>query len=411
MVRRYSEFTWLAQQLSRSCPGAIVPAIPEKQIMGKFSSDFVESRRRALERFLTRISNHHELGKNENFVHFLQADEAALKAAIEVSKSLSSKRLSLATSWLNDTANQLANAGKVPHIESTSADQKIDEIQQSIAAMERQMQNIAKHSEALVKRSKEMSHALDEFGQSFTALGISEGGEALGTALTQIGTAVDLISVSGTEHAEAEVLRLQEPLEEYVRMIGSVKAAMGVRQERKAAYVAVLTDLAVKQSAYEKLLGTPGKEEQAYQKKELVKNTEAQAEGAKEEFEQVTKRLLHDFELFKCQKAADIQEILLNFINLQIEFNRKSEQMWKDMVPVLANIAQGTVSPASLRPSQASTTSVNPMINNGFSNSTNPFGDSSHSAAAQSVPSMVPRHDNFSDSVHDDGCDEDLVGV
>lgn len=221
-------------------------------------------------------------------------------------------------------------------LEASSADQKIEEIQQSIAAMERQMQNIAKHSESLVKKSREMSHALDEFGQSFTALGVSEGGDSLGTALTQIGTAVDLISVSGTEHAEAEVTRLQEPLEEYVRMVGSVKAAMAVRQERKAGYIAILTDLAVKQAAYQKLLGTPGKEEQAAAKEEAVKAAERSAEQAKVEFEQITQRLLKDFETFKSQKASDIQEILLNFVNLQIDFNRKSEQMWADMVPVLA---------------------------------------------------------------------------
>lgn len=242
---------------------------------------------------------------------------------------------------------------QMAQLEATSADQKIDEIQQSIAAMERQMQNIAKHSESLVKKSREMSHALDEFGQSFTALGISEGGDSLGTALTQIGTAVDLISVSGTEHAEAEVMRLQEPLEEYVRMVGSVKAAMAVRQERKAGYIAILTDLAVKQAAYQKLLGTPGKEEQAAAKEEAVKAVETHAEQAKVEFEQITQRLLTDFEIFKSQKASDIQEILLNFVNLQIEFNRKSEQMWADMVPVLAGSRPQSSFPPSNLPSTA----------------------------------------------------------
>lgn len=113
VVRRFSDFTWLSQQLVRSCPGAIVPATPEKQLMGKFSSDFVESRRRSLERFLRRLSNHTELGRNENFVLFLQGDDGALKLAMETSKSPASKRLSQATSWLNDTANQLANSGKV----------------------------------------------------------------------------------------------------------------------------------------------------------------------------------------------------------------------------------------------------------------------------------------------------------
>lgn len=112
-VRRFSDFHWLSQQLARNCPGAIVPAIPDKKIMGRHDSDFVESRRRALERFLQRLSIHSELGRNESFVLFLTTDEQTLKSAMDASKSPASKRLSMASSWLSDTANQLANSGKV----------------------------------------------------------------------------------------------------------------------------------------------------------------------------------------------------------------------------------------------------------------------------------------------------------
>ena len=112
------------------------------------------------------------------------------------------------------------------------------------------------------------------------------------------------------------------------------------------------------------------------------------------EFEQVTKRLLDDFERFKCQKAADIQEILLNFVNLQIEFNRKSSQMWQDMVPVLSAVAANI---GNMRPSQSAVT--NPMTSS--SSAPNPFGDFSSSAPPQKT----------SGPFHDEVTEEDMVGV
>ena len=61
-----------------------------------------------------------------------------------------------------------------------------------VAALEKQMQNVAKHADSLVKRSRENATAMFELGQSFTWLGQSEG-DSLGAALTQVRTIVNRI--------------------------------------------------------------------------------------------------------------------------------------------------------------------------------------------------------------------------
>jgi hypothetical protein len=48
MDRRYSDFDWLYNELTKEFPGAIIPPLPEKQTVGRFSSEFIESRRRSL---------------------------------------------------------------------------------------------------------------------------------------------------------------------------------------------------------------------------------------------------------------------------------------------------------------------------------------------------------------------------
>ncbi len=111
--RRYNDFTWLSNELIKDYPGAIVPPLPEKLTLGRFSSEFVESRRRALERFLSRILLHPDLGNAACFVTFLQGDESFSRAK-EESKSNNKQKLSStsAMAWFEGTVNTLT-VGKV----------------------------------------------------------------------------------------------------------------------------------------------------------------------------------------------------------------------------------------------------------------------------------------------------------
>lgn len=112
VVRRYSDFSWLSGELSAEFPGVIVPPLPEKQTVGRFDSEFVESRRRSLEKFLLRISLHHEVGNSHHFVAFLQADDGAMAKAKADAKAAKTPLTSKAMAWFEGTVNTIAN-GKV----------------------------------------------------------------------------------------------------------------------------------------------------------------------------------------------------------------------------------------------------------------------------------------------------------
>ena len=79
VLRRYSEFNWLCNKLRHDYPGAVVPPCPEKNISEKYrlSSDFIETRRLALEVFLNKVANHRLLKHSDVLQRFLEADEAS----------------------------------------------------------------------------------------------------------------------------------------------------------------------------------------------------------------------------------------------------------------------------------------------------------------------------------------------
>lgn len=72
--RRYRDFLWLYNTLHGNCPGVVVPPPPEKQAVGRFESNFVESRRAALERMLNKIAAHPTLQHDPDLKLFLESE-------------------------------------------------------------------------------------------------------------------------------------------------------------------------------------------------------------------------------------------------------------------------------------------------------------------------------------------------
>jgi sorting nexin-1/2 len=72
--RRYRDFLWLYTQLHNNNPGVIIPPPPEKQAVGRFDVDFVESRRAALERMLNKSAAHPILQHDSDLKLFLESE-------------------------------------------------------------------------------------------------------------------------------------------------------------------------------------------------------------------------------------------------------------------------------------------------------------------------------------------------
>ncbi|KAG0096927.1 hypothetical protein BGZ93_003748 [Podila epicladia] len=73
--RRYSQFEWLHERLLNKFGALILPPLPEKQYTGRFSEEFIERRRRALERFLNRLVRHPVIRYCDLMTHFLSCSE------------------------------------------------------------------------------------------------------------------------------------------------------------------------------------------------------------------------------------------------------------------------------------------------------------------------------------------------
>merc|ERR1719399_799018 len=117
----------------------------------------------------------------------------------------------------------------------TPADLAFEEEVGYVNGLEQQVTNVAKHTSLLIRRQRETANGLFEFGLAFTLLGQSETG-GLGTALTQMGHSADRLSCLSAEEAEKEALNFEEPLNDYIRIVGAAKAALNQRTTAKSRY-------------------------------------------------------------------------------------------------------------------------------------------------------------------------------
>jgi len=74
VTRRYRDFLWLYSSLHANNPGVVVPPPPEKQAVGRFDTNFVESRRAALERMLNKTAAHPTLQHDSDLKLFLESE-------------------------------------------------------------------------------------------------------------------------------------------------------------------------------------------------------------------------------------------------------------------------------------------------------------------------------------------------
>eukprot|EP00559_Dactyliosolen_fragilissimus_P001114 CAMPEP_0184862294 /NCGR_PEP_ID=MMETSP0580-20130426/6769_1 /TAXON_ID=1118495 /ORGANISM="Dactyliosolen fragilissimus" /LENGTH=562 /DNA_ID=CAMNT_0027360081 /DNA_START=119 /DNA_END=1807 /DNA_ORIENTATION=+ len=371
VLRRYSDFLWLHERLQKERAGAIIPPLPEKQAVARFSAAFIEDRRANLERFLRRLAVHPELRDAPSLDTFLCADDATFHAAKHakgaVTNASVTQQLSMSTNMsvnMNHNMNMSASSyNNPPSIYPTLSapppkkdglkkwfaetktsiagdlvrspdDDLFEEIERYIESLEKQMKNISNQASSLVRKGREMANGLFEFGHAFTLLGQSEV-DALGSALTQMGQTADALSALSAEHAEQETIRFEEPLADYVRTIASVKTALQKRKERRLTYTSCLSEVNTKQANLARLRATPGMEAKAYGAEMSLRRGQDATEAARDAFATVSQRILREVDRFKREKADDMRRTVMDYIQIQIDYNQKMENIWTNLLPQL----------------------------------------------------------------------------
>ncbi|KAL0387299.1 UNVERIFIED_CONTAM: Sorting nexin 1 [Sesamum radiatum] len=188
VIRRYSDFVWLRDRLFEKYKGVFIPPLPEKSTVEKFrfSAEFIEMRRQALDVFVNRIASHHELRQSDDLRTFLQVDEQTMERARSMEIGIFKKKPADLMQIFKDVQSKVSDVvlGKEKPVDESNPE--YEKLKNYIFQLEDHLAEAQKHAYRLVKRHRELGQSLSEFGKAVKLLGDSEG-NALGKAFSELG--------------------------------------------------------------------------------------------------------------------------------------------------------------------------------------------------------------------------------
>uniref|UniRef100_A0A671MGV0 Sorting nexin-7-like n=1 Tax=Sinocyclocheilus anshuiensis TaxID=1608454 RepID=A0A671MGV0_9TELE len=236
--RRYQDFLWLKGRLEEAHPTLIVHPLPEKFVVKgmveRFNEDFIETRRRALHRFLNKIAEHPIFSSSEDFKIFLTAASGELTSHKKQGPGFLSR--------MGDTVKAVAAAVRGVR----NRPQEFTEMQEYVEAFSQKIISLDKVTQRIVREQKEYLEELKECGPTYALWSQSE--EELAEPLKNVAGCVDRCCKETEEQVKNLSDHLIPVLHEYVLCADTLKAVLRRRDNIQADFEAKTEALATKKA-------------------------------------------------------------------------------------------------------------------------------------------------------------------
>lgn len=314
--RRYRDFLWLYNSLHNNNPGVVVPPPPEKQAVGRFDSNFVESRRAALERMLNKAAAHPILQHDGDLKIFLESDAFNVDV-----KHREHKEPGLGETKGMFSSMGFGSGGGGKFIEH---DDWFHDRKNYLDALENQLKALLKAIDTVVQQRKALADAAGELSASLHALSTIELSLSLSTPLEGLSDLQLRIRELYDRQAQQDVLTLGITVDEYIRLIGSIKTAFAQRQKSFHSWHSAESELSKRKAIQDKTLRS-GKTQQdrLNQLQADVGDGERRCHQARLLFEDMGRLMRNELERFEKEKVEDFKSGVETFLEGAIEAQKE----------------------------------------------------------------------------------------
>ncbi|KAL8806492.1 MAG: hypothetical protein Q9182_001274 [Xanthomendoza sp. 2 TL-2023] len=320
--RRYRDFLWLYTSLHNNNPGVVVPPPPEKQAVGRFDSNFVESRRSALERMLNKAAAHPILQHDGDLKIFLESDAFNVDV-----KHREHKESGLGENKGMFSSIGFGSGGGGKFIEH---DDWFHDRKNYLDALENQLKALLKAIDTVVQQRKALADAAGELSASLHALSTVELSISLSTPLEGLSELQLRIRELYERQAQQDVLTLGITVDEYIRLIGSIKTAFAQRQKSFHSWHSAEAELSKRKAIQDKTLRS-GKTQQdrLNQLQADVGDGERRCHQARLLFEDMGRLMRNELERFEKEKVEDFKSGVETFLEGAIEAQKELIELWE----------------------------------------------------------------------------------
>lgn len=323
--RRYNDFVWLHQRLTERFPQCMVPPLPEKQFSGRFASDFVETRRLALQTFFNEIVKQKELATSVDLMIFLCSSDKGLAQAQTIMGSL--EKMNLVTAMKN-IGQSVAGAVSGQQGVISDEDREFKEVEVELDQFKRYIGSVHETTNQIVSKNKDIGTSFDTISTAFNTLAeTSEGNQEETDYYNTCSTNFGEVSIALSGYAEALRSNLLTPIGFTQNKTKSINGLIINRQKAKAK---------VRES--EKLVEKRRKEltEARSKGRDKVSVAQENLDDARDlRFDKRSKArevlvgLRDGYIKFEKDKVTDLSSTIKNYVNNQIEFYKVQSEQWE----------------------------------------------------------------------------------
>ncbi|KAI7818019.1 lipid binding protein [Gamsiella multidivaricata] len=354
--RRFQDFVWFHDALSREHPEAVLPSLPDKHRLrgyvrgDRFSQEFVEKRRASLERFMKKIAVHPTLQASKNTRIFLDSRDW--------NSDLAQQKKQTDDARLDNITDVLMNAFKMVK----KPEERFVIMKDEVDKLEENLQGLEKLEQRILKRQEELEADYREFGGAVAGLGALETGitEPLHRfAHTVASFATILNNLSSREDAE-----FLSELHECLAYCNSVKNVLRQRDQKQLDFEDLSDKLQQKHAERDRLMSNGrlggsatiggffqqkmselkgvdqerAKQDKIKRVEEDIKQLGNLVDTHLNESTQFSEATAKEYEIFQLQKAKDLRQCLLDYSAGRVEFFEKGEALWGQIIPALEAI-------------------------------------------------------------------------
>lgn len=318
--RRYRDFLWLYERLHDNSPGVVVPPPPEKQAVGRFDTNFIESRRMALERMLNKIAGHPVLQHDGDLKTFLESEAFN----VDIKHKDRAKDPLLASENSGGFMSSIGlggggGGGKFIEHDDWFHDRKV-----YLDALENQLKALQKSTDTVIAQRKALAESCGDFSSSLHQLASVELSPSLSGPLDALGDLQMRIQELYQRQAMQDMLTLGIVIEEYIRLISSVQKSFHQRQRAFHAWHSAESKLAEVKKSQDKLLRAGrSQQDRLAQMQADVADQERKVHAARLLFEDMGRLMRGELERFEKEKVEDFKSGVETFLEGAVEAQKE----------------------------------------------------------------------------------------
>ncbi|XP_051537830.1 sorting nexin-7 isoform X1 [Myxocyprinus asiaticus] len=334
--RRYQDFLWLRGRLEEAHPTLIVHPLPEKFVMKgmveRFNEDFIETRRRALHRFLNKTAEHPIFSSTEDFKIFLTAEAGELTSHKKQGPGFLSR--------MGETVR--AVAATVRGVRNQPEEFTV--MQEYVESFSQKMSSLDKITQRVIRERKEYLEELKECGPIYMLWSNTE--EELAEPLKSMADCLDRCCKETEEQVKQLNDNLIPALHEYVLCTETLKAVLRRRDNIQAEFEAKTEALATKKAdkeveskvlslAWDSLVGRSPEEVKQQKRQKLegeIKEMKDELDKMEDRLEWANNTLKSDWTRWQKVMRTDLRSAFIDTAERNVNYYEKCLAVWESFL-------------------------------------------------------------------------------